>query len=298
MSLYQTVPLALAVLAVNALAAPSVPMEREVRPPRTTANANQDSRLVVALHSPLADLADNAGRGEYGTKLRRTMIAAPQFRPESLPSVELSYWGSGYYYMPAAAGGDGWYRAPFELPDGASLCYFGIFAYDTTTSHLTANVVSYSGGFQAISGNSTTIPATANHFHLWLDAAATTGIGYEFAPARVGGTGTVGLPNCITINNDVLHGGSQYAVELGLDSTAVDGTQTLRGVELAWYRQISPAPVTATFTDVPTTHTFYQFVEAVKAAGITTGKTATTYAPDEAVTRGQMAAFLSRALGL
>ena len=70
------------------------------------------------------------------------------------------------------------------------------------------------------------------------------------------------------------------------------------GCFVFWTRQISPAPASATFTDVPTGHQFFKEIEALKASGITQGCTGTTYCPDQAVTRGQMAAFLARALGL
>jgi S-layer homology domain len=66
-----------------------------------------------------------------------------------------------------------------------------------------------------------------------------------------------------------------------------------------WYRlQVGPAPGTATFNDVPTSHPFFQFVEALAAAGITGGCGGGNYCPDNPVTRGQMAVFLSKALGL
>lgn len=63
---------------------------------------------------------------------------------------------------------------------------------------------------------------------------------------------------------------------------------------------VSPAPATATFNDVPTTHPFFKFIEALKASGITGGCSAAPplYCPDSPVTRGQMAVFLSIALGL
>jgi hypothetical protein len=70
---------------------------------------------------------------------------------------------------------------------------------------------------------------------------------------------------------------------------------------MVFYRlQVSPAPSTATFNDVPTGHPFLPFIEALVAAGITTGRNAAPpmYCPDEFVTRKQMAAFLARALGL
>jgi hypothetical protein len=51
---------------------------------------------------------------------------------------------------------------------------------------------------------------------------------------------------------------------------------------------------------VPTTHPFFQFIEALHASGITGGCQASPplYCPDDPVTRGQVAAFLAKALGL
>jgi hypothetical protein len=61
---------------------------------------------------------------------------------------------------------------------------------------------------------------------------------------------------------------------------------------------VSPAPQTATFGDVPVDHQFFRFVEALAAAGITGGCGNGNFCPNNPVTRGQMAAFLSIALGL
>ena len=63
---------------------------------------------------------------------------------------------------------------------------------------------------------------------------------------------------------------------------------------------VSPAPATATFNDVPTNHPFFQFIEALSASGVTGGCNAAPplYCPDNFVTRGQMAVFLAKALGL
>jgi hypothetical protein len=57
---------------------------------------------------------------------------------------------------------------------------------------------------------------------------------------------------------------------------------------------------TPTFDDVPTTHTFFADVEWLAAEGITRGCNPPAndlFCPDASVTRGQMAAFLHRALG-
>ena len=69
-------------------------------------------------------------------------------------------------------------------------------------------------------------------------------------------------------------------------------------VEIWWKRVVSPAPATASFNDVPTSHPFFQFIEALKASGITGGCGGGNYCPDNPLTRGQMAVFLSKALGL
>jgi hypothetical protein len=73
---------------------------------------------------------------------------------------------------------------------------------------------------------------------------------------------------------------------------------SFRAVRVYYNLQVSPAPGSATFGDVPTSHPFFQFVEALVASGITVGCGGGNYCPDAPLTRGQMAVFLSKALGL
>jgi hypothetical protein len=73
----------------------------------------------------------------------------------------------------------------------------------------------------------------------------------------------------------------------------------LRKVRAGWQRQVSPAPATATFpNDVPTAHPYFRFIEALAASGITAGCAPASYCPNSPITRGEMAVFLSVALGL
>jgi hypothetical protein len=73
----------------------------------------------------------------------------------------------------------------------------------------------------------------------------------------------------------------------------------LRKVIAGWRRQVSPAPAVATFpNDTPTTHPYFRFIEALAAAGITGGCAPGSYCPNSPITRGEMAVFLSVALGL
>ena len=71
-----------------------------------------------------------------------------------------------------------------------------------------------------------------------------------------------------------------------------------RGVRL-WYRlQVSPAPATATFADVPTNYLYFRAIEALAKSGIAGGCGAGNFCPNQPVTRGELAKFLANALGL
>ncbi|MGE5346645.1 MAG: S-layer homology domain-containing protein [Acidithiobacillales bacterium] len=85
---------------------------------------------------------------------------------------------------------------------------------------------------------------------------------------------------------------------LFVEQDASPRPQYLGGVEVWWHRTVSPPPAIATFGDVPTSHPFFQFIEALAAAGITNGCGGGNFCPDAPVTRAQVAVFLSRALGL
>ena len=63
-------------------------------------------------------------------------------------------------------------------------------------------------------------------------------------------------------------------------------------------RSVIPTVAVPSFSDVPSTHPFFQYIEMFRAAGITSGCAAGQFCPDAFVTRGQMAVFLSRVLGL
>jgi len=69
-------------------------------------------------------------------------------------------------------------------------------------------------------------------------------------------------------------------------------------VEIWWKRSVSPAPETPSFADVPSSDGGYQYIEALKASGITGGCGGPNFCPEANLTRRQMAIFLAKALGL
>jgi hypothetical protein len=79
---------------------------------------------------------------------------------------------------------------------------------------------------------------------------------------------------------------------------AGDATTILHGAYVGYRLQISPAPATPTFGDVPAAHLYFRAIEALAASGITAGCGSGNFCPNQNVTRGEMAAFFARALGL
>ena len=87
-----------------------------------------------------------------------------------------------------------------------------------------------------------------------------------------------------------------YVLDAGFGE--VDGTVQLASVILSYQLDVSPAPGTPTFGDVPPSDPAFQFIEALVASSITAGCAGGNYCPDAPLTRRQMAVFLAKALGL
>jgi hypothetical protein len=83
-----------------------------------------------------------------------------------------------------------------------------------------------------------------------------------------------------------------------LEGWADESAEALGGMIVGYVLQVSPAPATPTFNDVPTTDPAFQYIEALVASGATAGCGGGKYCPDSPLTRRQMAVFLSKLLGL
>jgi hypothetical protein len=127
-----------------------------------------------------------------------------------------------------------------------------------------------------------------------LQGAFCTGEEVETGAAFDGGDDLafLELETPVTIDNY----NNTYIVQCSLSGG--DSQTSIRAVRLFYNLQVSPAPPFATYGDVPTGHPFFRFVEALSASGITGGCGGGNFCPDDPITRGQMAVFLSAALGL
>lgn len=177
--------------------------------------------------------------------------------------------------------------APFpeEIPNGADITQIVFYARDTNATN----------DFQGLLCRTYTESNTG----------ATPAGDCPFSASMTGAPGdsvAFGDPN-VTLQRreDITGNGSFEVISWNLRSNqvlALDGTIRINQVRVLWRRQVSPAPATASFTDVPLGHPQRQFVEALAAAGITGGCGGSNFCPDAPLTRGQMAVFLSVALGL
>lgn len=76
------------------------------------------------------------------------------------------------------------------------------------------------------------------------------------------------------------------------------GIELFGGLRIFYQLGVPEPPSIATFTDVPTGHPFFRFVEAVHNTGAIAGCGNGRYCPDAPVTRGQLAVFLAAIFGL
>jgi hypothetical protein len=185
-------------------------------------------------------------------------------------------------YCVLGAGGQGAAQealAEVSLPDGVGLDYLQLWAYDDDATYgLTATLYEFCQGVGFAPPTTTLIGS--------IDTLGANGYTYDAVPLG-------GYP----VNNRDC-GYSVRVVFIPGDATCRSDHIQFRKAAVLWHRQVGAPPATATFTDVPPDHPFFQFIEALAASGITGGCGNGKFCPDEPLKRGQMAVFLAKALGM
>lgn len=215
---------------------------------------------------------------DFGGLDNHTSIAAKSFGPREDTTGTAALFDGGAEgcctNLSRTGGTEVFWDAPIELPSGALLKGFTLYASDTNAAQA-LDFFTFQTCNPVAGGASTTTSLTST---------GTTG-------STGGQAVTINLTTPLTVNNTNCHYTARVAFR---DVTGL----TLQKIRVRWARQVSPAPAVATFSDVPTSAPQFRFVEALVAAGITSGCAPGLYCPDAALTRGQMAVFLSVALGL
>ncbi len=234
---------------------------------------------VEAVHSKFRVSHGGMGPEQFGVQCCQvTQIPAAAFTsPSGGVWLEESY---GYIHPSALPGATYDLWAPVMLPSGVEVQFMDLYYWDSDPTYdISATLRAYYRG-GILSG----LPAEGNL--VTASSAGNPGFGYAAAALTY------------TVNNHVGYdpNAAQLAVAISVPVAGID--LQFKAVDLWWMRQVSPAPSVATFNDVPTNHPQFQFIEALEASGITVGCGGGNYCADSPLTRGQMAVFLAKALGL
>ena len=217
----------------------------------------------------------------YGPGDQVLTVGAASFRGQNHQPV---FHADGYLYNANPNDNNGSiYYAPLRLPDGALVTKLCAYLRNAEPAPSVTLV-----GIQAIrlapggpNGNFS-ITYVNPSFNSGYAEFCTGEIAYPFRDDRdVDGDG----------NSD--HVTHRLLLIMGAGTTVGFG-----GARISWHRQVSPAPAQASFGDVPVTDPFFQYVEALAASAITGGCGGGNFCAGSPLTRGQMAVFLAKALGL
>ncbi len=242
------------------------------------------------LHSILLTvmcMSAQAGASElFGLGQQTAYLPASSFR---LINENCAWHGIGWDYLavvpvPGGSCPSGTYAiTTLDLPEGALISWQRV--YYSNTSGKTITILLALVSVEDISGNSpqiTTVSTDSTQFN----SGGAIAKQYNYTTPTVFDTYDVRTAPAHRL---------AYVYFIGLPGT---GDAALKGILVGYRRQIAPAPASATYTDVPTSHPFFNEIAQLSKSGITQGCGNGQFCPDSPVTRGQMATFLSRALGL
>ena len=227
--------------------------------------------VTMPMSAQPSDVVQDPKAADFGpTNLTHVRVspfefqARSQFEGTRIPGLGWTFYGSG---------GPGIWAAPVNLPGGSLLKRVELDYCDSNTEGL--------------------------HLSLGVDECDN-----QWSSCHsIAGTELVSVssPDCGFVSSsavsqriDNYHHGYILWVSFGTS----DGTNTLGGAILSYQLDVSPAPATPTFGDVPASDPEFQFIEALVSSGITAGCAGGYYCPDAPLTRRQMAVFLAKALGL
>ena len=229
--------------------------------------------LVAATEAAFAAEA-NLERPDYGTKDRiLTHVAFSDFVPNSNHAwVAIQGTGDQGYGIYSTLS-PGLAYAVARVPSGALLTFLELDYYDANVGQDGVDLKLLDCDFR---GTACTL----------LGELSSTG-------SAGGGFTSMDLtPKNYTVDNNTRE------LLLEVSTSGGDGSELFNGAYIGYKLQIGPAPATATFGDVPTAHLYFRAIEALAASGITAGCGSGNFCPNQNLTRGEMAAFLARALGL
>lgn len=253
-----------------------------------TAGEDLPERLApVLVAGPTSTSDSDLGLGEdYGVDSEEaTTIGWQAFLPRTSATTFDGNAGTGSRWL--TGGPSSLVYAPLTLgdvPNGATIIQVLFSIVDTdSTSNVTGFLCQY-----------------------WTNSGSGSDPGGS-CPLQVSSSGTPG--NAEILGSPFLTMRTRYDADsdgsyenvnwlLAVSLPSFSSANAIRQVRIRWQRQLSPAPASATFADVPVGAFGFQHVEALVGSGITAGCGGGNFCPDAPLTRVQMAVFLAKALGL
>jgi hypothetical protein len=262
-------------LALSALSARAQDIASGKKPPPVAAV----QKLPVQKHYFYGGAGHDTAPSWGLTERTWSRLGATELQPDGSATTYTSSWFpeiSVFSYQRWVTGGYAHLIGFGHVPGGASISSFALTYCETNAAPPFATISWY---MCDRSGNCTS-PA--------FDS-------FDFGIFGTGCHDVTSFPSPVTMNN----GNNELMVDIFFAHT--DGSESIGSAGFGYNLQLSPAPGTPTFSDVPLSDTAYAFVEAFVSAGITVGCDAgppARYCPDDFVTRRQMAVFIAKALGL
>jgi hypothetical protein len=245
--------------------------------------ASRPSLAGVLFLFALLWAAPPALHAQFGTKELTAVIPTADFLAQS---TAFTYFNEGFTYLQVTAGNPATFLADSHLPVGAKVNQVCALVRDddaTGEVFLDFSVIELGGAAPGPSvtplGNAGSGGAATPHYSvLCVTPPANTAI-RAFGDA----------------DGDTTAQYLSYRIGVSLKAS---NNLSFGGAIVKWQRQQAPAPAAATFADVPTNFLFFRAIENLAAAGITGGCAPGNFCPNANITRGEAAAFFSKALGL
>jgi hypothetical protein len=251
----------------------------------------QDFESLFA--GPLPEGRAPAAPEQFGGGANRTLIPIQSFVGVNTDQI---YAGNIFGYYSASLQADAVLWAPLDVPVGVNVQEVCVEGFDNDDAEALA--VLLIGAETGSAGNPA--PGFVN-----LAGAATTAAGVPgFVTLCMTPVGSFTFPLAVRTSGNLNGTGTastiQYYILVALPATRTAGSVAFGPGAITWQRVVPAGPPTATFSDVPTTHIFYRWIETLAASGITGGCLTgpPRYCPNDPITRGQMAVFVAQALGL
>ena len=243
--------------------------------------------LVSMLAGGLALVPAALGAQSYGLGDQVLTIGVAGFK--GVQGAQASIDDDGYLYN-SVPGEFSYYLAPLPLPEGALIEQICLYADDSDTGSF-QYAQTYLVATKLVPGGES--PATLQIPGASVLSSSDVGYGYYCTDPL-----SYTLRGKVDVDGDGNLDAAVHYLTLYLPAASQNSLK-FGGARITWKRQVSPAPGTPTFGDVPASDLAFPYIEALVSSGITAGcGDGTTYCPDAPLTRRQMAVFLAKALGL